>query len=180
MQVDSCAAGGQLNASSCTLGGNSAVFGAALSVRAGRVLLTECNVTGNRATQAGGGVAVFAGTCTLLSSLVNDNWARTGGAAAVSGVTGAAEAALEARSSRLVLNRASDGGGGLSIQIGTVTLVGGDVASNQAGVEGGGIQVTTGTPPPPPQHTHTHLLSLLPTTTTVTTRPPTLLQARRT
>ena len=154
--------GGTVSLINCQVFSNQAPDkGGGVVVRGGTVSLISCRVYSNQATGNGGGVYVFRGTVTISSSSIYGNTAATGGGVAVQDsnlatITGyyglsVQDARVSIIGSQIYSNSASDndygnGGGGVSVWGGTVTISSSSIYGNTASSGGGGgVAVRGGT-----------------------------------
>jgi hypothetical protein len=122
--------------------GNSATDhgGGILNGAGGAVTLTDSPVTGNSATNDGGGIENFPGAiATLTSSAVNNNKATTGNSGGIGNA-----GSLTSISSIVSGNNAAKDGGGIG-NAGSLTLISSIVFGNSAAKDGGGIFNQAGT-----------------------------------
>jgi predicted outer membrane repeat protein len=116
-----------------SIAGGFAEFGGGILVQ-GDVEATKICVTGNSATDTGGGIAVESGTLFLDQALIHGNSAYDGGGLYVSW-----SAAIVVTGSAFVENVATDDGGALAAQGGDIQIYSSLFAGNSAGDEGGGV-----------------------------------------
>lgn len=116
-----------------SIAGGFAEFGAGLLVQ-GDVEATKVCVTGNSATDTGGGIAVESGTLQLNQAVISGNSAYDGGGIYISW-----GAAIVVKSSTFLDNVATDDGGALAAQGGDIQIYSSLFAGNIAGDEGGGV-----------------------------------------
>lgn len=123
-----------------TITGGSSTVGGGIRNDGGVLTLSNVAVTGNTATDFGGGIATrFGGSTTFLSGLVSNNTAAKGGAGLYNQ---AANLALQ--NVTVTANTASAGpGGGVSTVSGTTSLLNATVTANTA-TSAGGLSITGG------------------------------------
>jgi parallel beta-helix repeat protein len=126
-----------------TIRNGSAVSGGGIEVGNANLVVRDCAVTGNRASDNGGGIANFdepgTGDITLVRTTVNRNVSRLGGGGLIVG----GNSVLTVKDSAVRHNIGTSGGG---IDAGTVTLSNSNVSGNEgSGLGGGGIKASTAT-----------------------------------
>jgi hypothetical protein len=119
-----------------TITGGNTDFGGGIFNR-GTLRLKESTVSGNTASDNGGGIFNSFGTLTLQESTVSGNTAgRTGGGIVNGGTTGGT---VTLQDSTVSGNTADTGGGISNVTSGTLTLKESTVSGNTASLFGGGI-----------------------------------------
>jgi CSLREA domain-containing protein len=153
--------------SGLTIADGSADNGGGISKGAGSLTLTDCVVSGNKATGAGGGIYQPTGTLTLTNCIVSGNEAGIGGGilsygggvisitestisgnAATTSNSGGMYAYLSSvtfERSTISGNTAVEIGGGVRLQLGSTTILNSTISGNTAGTSGGGIYRFGGT-----------------------------------
>ncbi len=123
---------GTVNVTDSTFSGNSADLGGAMYVQFGREEITDCQFSGNTATDAGGGL-YDDGNVTMTSSSFYSNHAQVGGAVTVFDPQ---TAGLDVTGSAFVANTAQIGGAVYNYD--GLTVTGSDFTANQA-TQGGAV-----------------------------------------
>jgi hypothetical protein len=122
---------GTLTVSHCTLSGNDATeFGGGIFNAGGTLTVSQSSLSGNSALFGGG--IYNAGTLTVSQSSLSDNKADFGGGIYNGGT-------LTVSQSSLSSNHAASNGGGISNAFGTVTVSHSSLSDNSAASDGGGI-----------------------------------------
>jgi CSLREA domain-containing protein len=115
--------------------------GGGIQVGNADLVVRDCVVTGNRASESGGGIANVPGTAnvTLVRTTVGRNVAGAGGG----GVSATGISVLTVKSSTVRRNLAGNNGGGIFAD--TATLTNSTVSGNTARTDGGGLWAQTAT-----------------------------------
>jgi hypothetical protein len=142
--------GGTLNMNNCTVANNSTNrHGGAIYQVQGSVVLLACTIKNNSAAEGVGGGIFIAGTnsfiirMNLISCIVADNTARTGGGIYNNGGLLSVTASTISGNSAVLPNGCCPRGGGI-LNAGTLNLLNSTIANNTAGENGGGIFNQTG------------------------------------
>ena len=126
--------GGSAAISGLSITGGSADIGAGLRNDGGTLSLTFATVSGNTASQQGGGLATRFGGKTTLSNVTVDGNTAPAGSGLVS-----SDSTLTVNNCTVSGNTTTGQGGGLLNSGGTATLTDATVAANTAGTDGGGL-----------------------------------------
>lgn len=131
---------GTVNMNKCEVTGNIGGHGGGIAAWNGdspktpiKMTLTDCEITGNFATGAGGGYITYSGThdfdrCTFSGNHVLDH--HYGGGLRMQGNTGGDDTVVTLRNTVFTLNSANSEGGAFSSGGGTTTLIGCNVSDN--------------------------------------------------
>ncbi|ETO25434.1 hypothetical protein RFI_11702 [Reticulomyxa filosa] len=130
-------------------------YGGAMTITGGDITIDECVFDQNKAMSSGGGLyLIHAPQWGMDVSLSNSkfiyNQAEDGGAITVSSSADASyfawtsPAILSVSQTRLSYNYASDDGGAINVQLGTVKMQGSQISANHAQSSGGGLYIHQG------------------------------------
>jgi hypothetical protein len=132
--------GGAVELRNGAITGNSATDGGGgVSVAAGSFFISGGAISGNSATDGGGGVSVAAGSFFISGGAITGNSTTDGG-----GGVSVAAGSFFISGGAITGNSATDGGGGVSVSAGAFNMSGGTITGNSTTDGAGGVSVSAG------------------------------------